>query len=145
MIFDKISNLEKYSKLNPLIKDVAQFIENNDLKSLTSGKYEIIGSELFAVVVHGSLLPTVKFEAHKKYIDLHLTIQGEDTVAWKSILDCKPGEFDVSCDSYVFEDHPINWMKVPKDHFAIFFPQDAHAAMRGQGEIRKIIFKIKSV
>ncbi|HEY8888482.1 MAG TPA: YhcH/YjgK/YiaL family protein [Gallionella sp.] len=33
-------------------------------------------------------------------------------------------------------------MATPPDHFCIFFPEDAHAPLVSEGQVRKVIFKI---
>ena len=47
MVIDTLDNLEKYVSLNPLFKDVVDFVKANDLGSLEPGKYEIKGADLF--------------------------------------------------------------------------------------------------
>ena len=34
MVIDTLENLEKYATLNPLFKDVCNFLKNNDLNAL---------------------------------------------------------------------------------------------------------------
>lgn len=50
MVIDTLENLDKYVSLNPLFKDVLDFIKSNDLNSLEIGKHEIKGSDLFVNV-----------------------------------------------------------------------------------------------
>ena len=52
MVIDTLDNLEKYVSLNPLFKDVVDFVKANDLDSLEPGKYEIKGSDLFVNIQH---------------------------------------------------------------------------------------------
>ena len=40
MVIDTLENLDKYVSLNPLFKDVLNFIKSNDLNSLEIGKHE---------------------------------------------------------------------------------------------------------
>ena len=47
MIVDTLENLEKYTSLNPLFKDVVDFIKTNDLDNLEIGKHLIKGENLF--------------------------------------------------------------------------------------------------
>ncbi len=47
MVIDTIENLEKYVSLNPLFKDVVEFIKSNRLDDLEVGKHAIKGADLF--------------------------------------------------------------------------------------------------
>ena len=47
MVIDTIDNLEKYATLNPLFKDVVEFIKTNDLNTLEEGKHFIKDKDLF--------------------------------------------------------------------------------------------------
>ena len=41
MIIDKLENLEKYYALNPLFKEVADFLKANDMNTLSTGIHKI--------------------------------------------------------------------------------------------------------
>ena len=41
-----------------------------------------------------------------------------------------------------FSDMPENWLSLPAGHFAIFFPDDAHAPLAGRGALTKAVMKI---
>ena len=47
MIIDTLENLVRYESLNPLFRDVVEFLRNNDLETLDEGKYPIKGADLF--------------------------------------------------------------------------------------------------
>ena len=47
MVIDTLEKLSSYESLNPLFKDVVEFVKNNDLSSMEPGKYPIKGEDLF--------------------------------------------------------------------------------------------------
>ena len=47
MVIDKLENLEKYYALNPLFKEVAAFLAENDMNALPTGIHKIKGDDLF--------------------------------------------------------------------------------------------------
>ena len=47
MIIDTLENLGFYAGINPLFKDVIEFLKTNDLNALEEGKYPIKGADLF--------------------------------------------------------------------------------------------------
>ena len=50
--------------------------------------------------------------------------------------------FDAAKDVGFFGDRPESWLSLPAGHFAIFFPDDAHAPLAGRGTLKKAIMKI---
>jgi len=85
-----------------------------------------------------------KLEAHRKYIDIQLVLEGDETMGWKPLADClnPVSEHSMEKDIRFFHDAPASWIAVPPDHFCIFFPEDAHAPLVGKGQVRKVIFKV---
>ena len=77
MVIDTLENLEKYVSLNPLFKDVVEFIKSNDLNALEAGKHQIKGSDLFVNVqmAKGKTKEEAKLETHKKMIDILIQIK----------------------------------------------------------------------
>ena len=143
MIYGTVENFTQYLRINPHFATAFHFLRNVDLTSLDPGKHEIDGENVFAFVIKGEGKPDVKLEGHQKYIDLHVTITGKDRIGWKDASSCTlEGEFNVEDDYVFFTDPPLFWMEVPEDHFALFFPQDAHAPLGGEGKIHKIVLKI---
>ena len=85
-----------------------------------------------------------RLEAHRRYIDIQLTIDGDEEIGWKPIGDCRSTAvaFDVEKDITFFHDRPEIWLPVSAGCFAIFFPEDAHAPLGGRGVLNKAIVKI---
>jgi beta-galactosidase beta subunit len=50
--------------------------------------------------------------------------------------------YDAEKDIVFFDDAPETWFRVPAGSFAVFFPEDAHAPLAGEGEVRKVIVKV---
>ena len=66
-------------------------------------------------------------------------------MGWTSIDDCSDvrDEYDSGRDIVFFNDAVQKQIAVTKENFVIFFPWDAHAPNIGNGELHKIIFKVK--
>lgn len=145
MILDHSTNLKKYFKLNNHFVKVFNFLRSTDLLSLKQGKYFLDAESLIAIVSEGEnkSKEKVKLEGHRKYIDLHFTIKGENILGWKDATWCEnESQFNKEKDYVFFKDKPDLLIKIPEQHFAIFFPHDAHAALGGEGKIKKVVFKI---
>ena len=73
-----------------------------------------------------------------------MTIAGHQEIGWKPVSGCHApiGAFDEQRDTQFYEDVPSTWLSVPPGYVAIFFPQDGHAPLAGDGFLKKAIFKI---
>ena len=146
MIFSTLSQSNRYAALHPLFPRAFEYIRNTDLHELTPGIYPIIGDDLFAIVEHvpGRTRDDAKLECHRRYIDIQLVLAGVDEMGWRALADCDDPVSDYSAERDIrfFNDAPDTWIATPPDHFCIFFPEDAHAPLVSEGQVRKVIFKI---
>jgi YhcH/YjgK/YiaL family protein len=146
MILSALSQSDRYASLHPLFAQAFDYIGQADLFSLAPGRYHIAGEDLIAIVerVPGRTREMAKLEAHRRYIDIQLVLEGVDEMGWKPLADClnPVSEHSEEKDIRFFHDAPASWVATPADHFCIFFPEDAHAPLVAKGEIRKVIFKV---
>ena len=146
MIFSSLSQSQRYRTLHPLFQQAFDYIRDTDLYNMASGRYQLAGEDLIAIVEHvsGRSKEVAKLEAHRRYIDIQLVLEGDETMGWKPLADCfnPVSEHSEERDIRFFHDAPASWVPVPPDHFCIFFPEDAHAPLVGSGSIRKVIFKV---
>lgn len=146
MIFSTLSQSSRYAALHPLFPRVFEFIRDTDLHALAPGRYPIVDESLFAIVEHvpGRTREMARLEAHRRYIDIQLVLDGVDEMGWKPLADCHNpvAEHSEEKDIRFFVDAPASWVAVPEGHFCVFFPEDAHAPLVAAGEVRKVIFKI---
>ena len=146
MIFSNLAKTSEYAALHPLFPRAFDYIRDTDLNALALGVHQIIDQQLFLIVeeANGRTRAEAKLEAHRKYIDIQLVLEGVDEMGWKALSDCHQplDEHNLERDIRFFDDEPATWIAVPPAHFCIFFPEDAHAPLVGKGAIRKVIFKI---
>jgi YhcH/YjgK/YiaL family protein len=146
MIFSNISQADRYANLHSLLPQAFAYISNTDLFALTPGRYNIIGEDLIAIVEHlpGRTREMAKLEAHRRYIDIQMVVDGIEEMGWKPLADCynPVSEHSMEKDIRFFHDAAASWISTPPDHFCIFFPEDAHAPLVSNGQLRKVIFKL---
>lgn len=146
MILTSLSQSDRYAGLHPLFPRAFDYMRNTDLYALAPGRYPIAGDDLFAIVEHvpGRTREIARLEAHRRYIDIQLVLDGVDEMGWKPLADCynPVSEHSVEKDIRFFHDAPASWIATPPEHFCIFFPEDAHAPLVSSGQVRKVIFKI---
>jgi YhcH/YjgK/YiaL family protein len=146
MIVDAIKNAELYYSLSPRIKQAFDWLAQTDVEALTTGRHDIDGDNLFVNVMDVDLKPRheAALEVHDRYIDIQIMVGAEEEYGWSERCDCHSPreEFNREKDVQFFTDVPQTFFSLNERQFAIFFPEDAHAPMLGEGKVRKLIFKL---
>ena len=149
MILDDLNNINKYVAIHTSFEKAFTYLTSTNFEDIKPGKYEIEGEQIFALVVSedgvAMLDSTAQFECHNTYIDIQYVFGGLETVGYKSRLTCvEPrGEYDSKKDVLFYEDAPDFFFKLYPGQFGIYFPDDVHAPMIGEGKIKKVVMKIK--
>ncbi|MDP4284331.1 MAG: YhcH/YjgK/YiaL family protein [Bacteroidota bacterium] len=149
MIIDTLINAEKYFCVHPLFARAFEYIKSQNLETLEPGKYEIDGEKLKAIISSKpgmtSAESAAKFECHDKHIDIQLCIKGNEQFGWKPRSACtqQKGDYNPEKDVVFYNDAPDMHFQLTDNQFAIFFPEDVHAPMIGEGEIKKLVIKVK--
>lgn len=147
MVIDKLENLEKYYALNPLFKEVAAFLAENDMNALPTGIHKIKGDDLFVNIqeAKGKTRDEAVIEYHRKLIDIQIPFSGTETYGYIPVSELPEAEFHEDGDyALVPEAAPQSYVTCKPGMFAIFFPQDGHAPLiTDEAVLRKAIFKVK--
>lgn len=147
MIVDELKNLKSYVALNPLFKDVVDFLESNNIEALEAGKHEIKGSDLFVNIeqVKGKNLDEAVLEYHRKMIDIQIPFDAEETYGYSPVSALPEVEFNVESDIAKTPGVKCQtFVTVKPGQFVAFFPQDGHAPCIAEKDFRKAIFKVKA-
>jgi len=146
MIVDTLAQSERYRHLHPGFAAAFDFATSCDIEALAPGRHVIDGDRLFVSIDHteGRGRAEARLESHRRYIDIQLTIDGNEEIGWRPLSQCRTpaAPFDEPRDIRFYDDAPDSWVSVPRGRFAIFFPDDAHAPLGGTGLLKKAIFKI---
>lgn len=146
MILDTINQIQKYFHVHPGFMSAFQYIKQNDLNSLSSGRHQIVEDKIFAIasISPGKGIANAKLEVHRKYIDIQCGVSGIDNIGWKSLSKCKTpvDHYDSENDVQFFSDLPETWFGLSPEMFAIFFPSDAHAPLAVNGMLHKVVIKV---
>jgi YhcH/YjgK/YiaL family protein len=146
MIIDTIRNARLYKGCHPLLDVALGMLEARAATPSSEGREEISGNDLYLIASAGRGKPAAeaKLEAHRKYIDLHLLLEGVERIGWRPIGDCADAAapYDGDKDFMLFGDAPRMWLSMTPGTFAVFFPDDAHAPTVSDGFVRKVVFKI---
>ena len=145
MITDSWKNLHRYYGLN---KNLDLIIEKQDsfvFEEMENGRHEIDGERVFLNLMQTNLGKGGTWEAHRKYIDLQLVLESEETITWAplDVISDFSG-YDEQKDIMLSADtQKGNPVLLKKGMFGIYFPDDAHQPGIGQGQGRKAVFKIR--
>lgn len=147
LIIDTLSQTSRYALLHPLFSRVFDFVRTARLTALPAGRMTLDGERLSVSIDHteGRGRDRARLEAHRRYIDIQITIAGTEHIGWRPLVRCRKPDaaFDADRDIGFFDDRPDTWLVVPEEHFVIFFPDDAHAPLAGEGPISKAIVKVQ--
>lgn len=147
MIISKLENSSRIEPLHPLFKRLFDYVKQHDLLNHELGRIVLEGDELFInnVELKGVSLEKQPLEIHRDYIDVHILLEGEESIGWKAIEDLtnetKPYEKEGDCALY--SDRPTTCVNMKPGEFVIVYPEDPHAPAIGEGKIRKLIAKVR--
>lgn len=148
MIVDKLDSIAKYKGINKNLDKALEFIHNGNLQQLNEGRTEIDGDTIYCnyntIDTNNNIF--LKYEAHKKYIDIHICLGGTECIKVASVKGLKcTSEYDDDKDIQFFEGDFDQDIILTEGTFLICFSDDAHAPLLckgAPGKIKKVIVKV---
>ena len=149
MIYGEIKDLNQYKGISENLDRAIEYILKGEYKKGTPGKNVIDGNNLYFNYPSCAITKEIKdgfFEGHKKYIDIHIVISGEENLGYTphSEVTVKQ-EYDSEGDCELYDGELKNVFHVTEDRFIMFFPGEPHMALLKVGEVKeitKVIFKV---
>ena len=147
MIIDKFDNIRFYSCMLNNLENGLQAVEA--LRNPEAGRYEFDGG--FFLVQKGETKPMSEgtFEAHRKYADVQIVLEGSEEIAWADLGDLKEdGEYNGDNDKAAYTGAEDNVMRITAGMCYIAIPHDGHKAVRHtsrQQSYTKIVMKLPVV
>lgn len=143
MIIDDIKNIENY---NIVPAKVVDFLKNLTIETPV-GHYEIDEKIYVNIDVYNTKsIADCRFEAHKKYIDIQMLLQGQEEIDILSADTLIVSEkYDENRDVMFFEnsDKIPDKIQLEPFKFAYILPSEAHKPQIGNGqEVKKVVAKI---
>jgi YhcH/YjgK/YiaL family protein len=149
MIADVLKNRQIYAAISPRLKTALEYIAKTDFSVMEPGRYELDGSNLFALVQAYDSIPREqgKWECHKNYIDIQYIIEGAEQIGCNNINKMKiTTEYNPEKD-IAFLSGEGDFITYSKGSYGIFFPDDAHmpkiAINNSSSAVKKVVVKIK--
>jgi YhcH/YjgK/YiaL family protein len=146
MIAGTIAGSDRYCGLHRGFAAAFEFLRRGDLPDLPSGRYEIDGERIFALVERATGRGTAgaRLEVHRRHIDIQVSLDGREQIGWRALADCQAidSPFSEERDIGFYTDRPAAWLPLPQGQFMIFFADDAHAPLAADGPLHKVVIKV---
>lgn len=147
MIFGNIKDLKDYDFLPEDLKACFEYAKEHDLMSYEKGGHEIDGDRFFVnVVEYETTTKENRFwEAHRKYLDVHFMLDGEEQIDLNNIDSMEQKEFVEKDDFLPLEGESNSHVVLRKGDFLICYPKDGHMTaiqVEESVKIKKAIFKV---
>lgn len=143
MILDYLNRREIYNSLSPVFAEAMDFALS--VKDKPVGRYE--QGDYFALVqeMDTVALADKKFELHRKYLDVHIVLSGEEVIEYEDITLLTPGdEYNAEKDIQRLTGTGCP-VVVKEGMFCLVFDHDGHKTgcfLEKTGKLRKIVLKI---
>lgn len=143
--------LKEYAKLNPYFERAFEEIKKIIECGAEDGKHVFDGDALYANLFsyQTKAVEDCAFEAHEKYIDIQVVLDGEEIVGFESVdkLTAKT-EFSKEGDYIIYHlNDTYDTVRLAKGELAIIFPKEPHAPGiaafdNKPSEVRKLVVKV---
>jgi biofilm protein TabA len=149
MVHDTIDNAARYEALNSRFAKAFAFLRTVD-GTQAPGRHDLDGDHCFALVQTYETKPMAmaKFEAHRKYVDVQFIHSGRETILWAPLAAMREETlaYDEAKEAALWKLVPdVTELHLSAGHFAILFPQDAHAPCVEWGrseQVFKVVVKV---
>ena len=147
MIFGNINHEKTYSNLDKDLVRCLNYAKENNLLEYEKGSYEIEDKDIFVnIVEYETCEKEGRFwEAHKKYIDVHLMLDGYERIDINFIENLEQKEYEEEGDFLPLEGEHNSYVELRKGDFLVCYPEDAHMTaikVNEKENIKKAIFKV---
>ena len=150
MIYGEIKELGFYKGISKALDKAIDYILSEEYKNGKIGKNEVDGDIVYFNQPEAPMTKEIKegfLEGHKKYIDIHIVVDGEEKIGYVPNSKVKiKKEYDEIADFEVYEGEVESFYYLNSERFLICFPEEPHMALIKAGDkpqtIKKVIFKI---
>jgi YhcH/YjgK/YiaL family protein len=148
MITDHLANGHRYTALGPRIARAIAFLQQTDLAATAEGRYDLEGSDCYALVQHYTSKPLDqgKWEAHRLYADLQYVVSGTERMGYGLIERFTRGDYDAAKDFEVLTGVG-DFLLLQAGEFVLLWPGEVHMpqmAVDAPAAVKKVVVKIRT-
>jgi YhcH/YjgK/YiaL family protein len=147
MIFDTLADSQIIYPVHHSFEQAFTFLRSTDLKTLPTGRINIDGDAIYALVqeYHTKPMEQGKWESHRRYIDIQYIVSGGELINYGNLSQMKLGDYETDRDFQPMTGEG-QLIELPAGSFMVFFPQDAHMpglAKTTPSMVKKIVVKCR--
>ena len=145
MIYGKLERLDRCRGMSRALDTAIDFLRTQDFSALPMGKTVIDGDSVFVNRFDYETLETSITEAHLRYIDIHVVLEGEEKIGVADLSTLRETERREDEDFIGCEGEFESVCTMRPGDFLITFPEDAHCPklqFRGPSAVKKIVVKV---
>ncbi len=147
MIYAEINNLKNYYGLGKYLDEAIAYLDSHPLDGIEAGHYEINGQYLYMNVFNYETIREEEgfFEAHEKYADIHIIVEGAEIVGVSDMSRVTVKTFDKESDLLEVGGKIEHYMKLIPGKALIVLPEDAHMVKLAVGQpsgVKKAVLKV---
>jgi YhcH/YjgK/YiaL family protein len=145
MILDKLSQAKAYRGIHPRLDAALDRLDEGFLSTVGPETQQLEGDALYVTRFTYDTLPLEEtfFEAHRRYLDIHLMMEGEERVDIASPEGLTL--FEQKGDFYAYRGQAEQSLVLRPGSFLVVFPEDAHRIkiqVDGPKTVSKVVFKV---
>lgn len=150
MIFGRIEQGNDLQACLPEgVRRALAYAREHDLAALEPGRHDIDGDALFVNVCayETRAFEECRFEAHRRYIDVQVVVEGEERIDAQFVGALQAGPFDEEADNMFLDGEAAVSAVMTPGTFAACFPEDGHKpgiAVHGPAAVKKAVFKVRA-
>lgn len=131
MITSTLSQLFWYKTISPHFATAINFALSTNLASLETGRHDIDGNNVFAIVNEYTTKPSEECdpESHLDYADIQIMLTGTEKFGYTPLngtIPTTPYDEEKDVAFYTLPAEEINYIRLTPGQFIIFFPSDIH-------------------
>lgn len=151
MIVARNADAANYKGFSPLLDKALDLLTPEFLASVGTTTVHMDGEKLYATLNLFETAPESEtfFESHKKYLDIHAVVKGEERleIADPKALTVDEGKSNPVGDFYAYSEKSAEHQNLilKPGTFLVAFPDDAHRCkgqVDGASQVEKVVFKI---
>ena len=126
-----------------------EYLDKTSLADVPLGKHAIEGEQVYALVqkLPSRSAETAQFESHRKYIDVHYVLSGQETSGFAPADDLKLAvPYDESKDVMLYHvPQQYTKIEVKPGQFVVYHPGQAHIPnchLQGPHDLHKVVIKV---
>ena len=151
MIVGSLQEVAQQANQSPQMQKALNFLCDIQDKDLPDGNVEIDGTNVYAIVQSYNSNPdldALKFEAHRKYIDIQYVISGKELMGWahiKKMMTTIPYNETKDALYGVVPPDNVTFVHYDAGQAVVLYATDAHSPGLADGDsvaVKKVVVKI---